>query len=301
MIPDFQSIMLPMLKLMADGKERHSKEMIDELAKYFKLTDNERKEKLTSGYQLVFDNRVSWAKTYLNKVGLLESNKRAYYIISKRGLDEINKHPKEININFLKQFPEFKEFHKPKKVKEGKPPIDEIIEIPPDELISNTYHELRKKLAEELLDKIMEQPPSFFEKLVVELIVKMGYGGSLQDAGEAIGKSGDEGIDGTIKEDKLGLDAIYIQAKKWKPGNVVGRPEIQKFIGALSGQAANKGIFITTSNFTKEAVDYAHKIQHKISLINGEQLAEYMIDYNLGVSTVTSYEIKRIDNDYFDE
>ncbi len=167
--------------------------------------------------------------------------------------------------------------------------------------MDKAYQRIRKSLASELLNKVVDLSPAFFERLVVELLVKMGYGGSIKDAGKAMGKSGDEGIDGTIKEDKLGLDIIYIQAKRWRPGNVVGRPELQKFVGALAGQGAKKGIFITTSNFTKEALEYTPRNETKIVLIDGEQLAQLMIDYNLGCTTQQTYEIKKIDSDYFEE
>ncbi len=171
----------------------------------------------------------------------------------------------------------------------------------PEENLDKAYQHIRKSLASELLSRVVELSPTFFERLVVELLVKIGYGGSIKDAGKAIGKSGDEGIDGTIKEDKLGLDIIFIQAKRWKSGNVVGRSELHKFVGALAGQGAKKGIFITTSNFTKEALDYTPKNETKIVLIDGEQLAQLMIDYNLGCTTQQVYELKKIDSDYFDE
>ncbi len=177
----------------------------------------------------------------------------------------------------------------------------ETIEQTPEENLDRAYQRIRKSLASELINKVVELSPAFFERLVVELLVKMGYGGSIKDAGKAMGKSGDEGIDGTIKEDKLGLDIIYIQAKKWKPGNIVGRPELQKFVGALAGQGAKKGIFITTSTFTKEALDYTPRNETKIVLIDGTQLAQLMIDYNLGCTTQQTYELKKIDSDYFGE
>lgn len=212
--------------------------------------------------------------------------------------------PAEINVSFLKQFPEFLDFHSIKKEnnENGTNEQNDILpQSTPEESLELAYQQLRKSLAQDLINKIIKLNPSFFERLVVELLVRMGYGGSIKDAGKAIGKSGDEGIDGTIKEDKLGLDIIYIQAKRWQPGNIVGRPEIQKFVGALAGQGAKKGIFITTSSFTKEATDYMPRNETKIVLIDGVQLAQLMIDYNLGVTPINSYELKRIDNDYFEE
>jgi restriction system protein len=277
---------------------------IEDLAVKFQVTDDERKELLASGNQAIFDNRVGWAKTYLKKAGLLDSPKRATFIITQAGLDTLKKNPDRIDAKFLRQFPSFLDFQNSSK--HDNDSEEEILNVEPNEQtpeenLDKAYQRIRKSLASELLNKVVDLSPTFFERLVVELLVKMGYGGSIKDAGKAIGKSGDEGIDGTIKEDKLGLDIIYIQAKRWKPGNVVGRPELHKFVGALAGQGAKKGIFITTSNFTKEALEYTPKNETKIVLIDGEQLAQLMIDYNLGCTTHQTYEIKKIDSDYFGE
>jgi restriction system protein len=304
MIPDYQSLMLPLLKLASDRQEHNYRDLIETLAKEFKVTDEERKELLASGNQLIFDNRVGWAKTYLKKAGLLDSPKRATFIITELGLQTLNKNPVHIDAKYLRQFPAFLEFiHASRSDNENEEETiaHEPTEQTPEENLDRAYQRIRKSLAAELLSRVVELSPTFFERLVVELLVKMGYGGSIKDAGKAIGKSGDEGIDGTIKEDKLGLDIIYIQAKRWKSGNVVGRPELHKFVGALAGQGAKKGIFITTSNFTKEALDYTPKNETKIVLIDGEQLAQLMIDYNLGCTTQQIYEIKNIDTDYFGE
>jgi restriction system protein len=300
MIPNYQSIMLPLLQFVSDKKEYNFREIVEGVAKALKLTEEEKNQKLLSGSQAIFDNRVGWARVYLKKAGLMEAPKRGYMIITDRGLSVLAKNPSEVNVKFLKQFPEFIDFITPKKGNEEET-LDEVLETDetPEELLELAYQKIRKSLAQDLINKVMQLPPAFFEKLVVELLVKMGYGGSLKDAGEAIGKSGDEGIDGTIKEDKLGLDIIYIQAKRWQPGNVIGRPEIHKFIGALAGQGAKKGIFITTSSFTKEATAYQPKNETKIVLIDGEQLSQLMIDYDLGVSITNKYEVKKIDHDYF--
>jgi restriction system protein len=222
-------------------------------------------------------------------------------LISQRGIDVLKQNPEKINVKFLRQFPEFIEFQKTKRGDTSEEEItpEEFIQQTPEENLEISYQRIRKSLAQELANKVINLPPAFFERLVVELLVKMGYGGSIKDAGKAIGGKGDEGIDGTIKEDKLGLDIIYIQAKRWQPGNLVGRPEIQKFVGALAGQGAKKGIFITTSTFTKDALEYLPKNETKIVLIDGEHLSQLMIDYNLGVTTQQTYELKRIDNDYF--
>ncbi|MCG2792719.1 MAG: restriction endonuclease [Weeksellaceae bacterium] len=304
MIPDYQSLMLPLLKIVSDKQEHKYRDLIENLAVEFEVTDEERKELLASGNQAIFDNRVGWAKTYLKKAGLLDSPKRATFVITQIGLDTLEKNPTRIDAKYLRQFPAFLEFQNASRAEndsEEEVVIVETNEQTPEENLDKAYQRIRRSLASELLNKVVELSPTFFERLVVELLVKMGYGGSIKDAGKAIGKSGDEGIDGTIKEDKLGLDIIYIQAKRWKPGNVVGRPELHKFVGALAGQGAKKGIFITTSNFTKEALEYTPKNETKIVLIDGEQLAQLMIDYNLGCTTQQIYELKKIDSDYFGE
>jgi len=256
-IPDFQSTMLPLLRFAADQQEHSLREAIENLAQTFQLSEQERKALLPSGRQAIFDNRVGWAKTHLQEAGLLESTRRSFFKITGQGLACLSQNPTRIDIRFLEQFPGFKEFRAgTKKDKEAVPGI----ELPangqqtPEETLEYSYQRIRQDLAEELLNRVKESSPSFFERLVVELLVKMGYGGSRKDAGEAVGKSGDEGIDGIIKEDRLGLDVIYIQAKKWE--GTVTRPEIQKFAGALQGQRAKKGIFITTSLFTHEARDF---------------------------------------------
>lgn len=303
-IPDYQTAMLPLLKLMADGREYKFNDLVEALGEQFRLTEEEKNELLPSGQTFLFGNRVGWARTYLKKAGLLDSPKRAIVVITDRGKRVLKEKPTEINAKYLKQFPEFIEFQMPKRsgMSTGDiSTVDDSLLQTPEETLESSYQSIRKTLAQDLLNKVVTLTPAFFERLVVELLVKMGYGGSIKDAGKAIGKSGDEGIDGTIKEDKLGLDVIYIQAKKWAPGNVVGRPELHKFVGALAGQGAKKGVFITTSSFTREATEYMPRNETKIVLIDGEQLAQLMIDYNLGVTVQQTYEIKRMDNDYFGE
>lgn len=300
-IPDYQSIMLPLLKFAGDQEEHSLRQAIDSLAQEFQLSDEERKQLLPSGQQEVFKNRVAWARTYMKKADLLDSTRRGYFRITDRGLSVLTKNPPKINVHFLEQFEEFRHFRSVRHKKEEKEQGQEaeIQETTPEEALETAYQSLRDDLGSDLLQQIKTSSPSLFEKIVVELLVKMGYGGSRQDAGRAIGKSGDEGIDGIIKEDRLGLDIIYIQAKRWE--NTVGRPEIQKFAGALQGQRARKGIFITTASFSREAVDYASRIENKIVLIDGERLAQLMIDHNLGVSPISTYEVKRIDSDFFTE
>jgi len=302
-IPDYQTLMLPLLTLLSDKKPHRTKDVIESLAKSLKLSDHDRQELLMGG-QLVFNNRVGWARTYLKKAGLISSPSRGVLTISGRGRTALNQNPVKIDNNFLKQFPEFIEFqnYKSEGVKiSSVAPSNEEDQNTPEENIDIAYQKIRQSLAQELIDTVRGLSPSFFERLVVALLVKMGYGGSIKDAGQAIGKTGDEGIDGTIKEDMLGLDIIYIQAKRWQAGNVVGRPELHKFVGALAGQGAKKGIFITTSSFTKDALGYSPKNETKIVLIDGEQLAQLMIEYDLGVSTQKVYQLKRIDTDYFEE
>ena len=296
-IPDYQTIMLPLLHFAGDGKEHSIREAIDTLADTFSLTDDERKELLPSGQQAIFSNRTGWACTYLKKTGLLETTRRGFFRITNRGIGILEKKPSSIDNKFLEQFPEFIEF---RNRGQEKTEIDEYIEAPqktPEEIFEAEYQKLRYDLSQELLMQVQQCTPSFFEKLVIDLLVRMGYGGTLKDAGTAVGKSGDGGIDGIIKEDRLGLDIVYVQAKRWE--GAVGRPEIQKFAGALQGQRARKGIFITTSSFTKEALDFVSRIDSKIVLIDGDMLSQLMMDYGLGVATRATYEIKRVDSDYF--
>ncbi len=300
MIPDFQSLMLPLLKIVEDRNEHLMNDVVNTLAKRFNLTEEELKHLLPSGKQRTFANRVHWTKAHLKMSGLLQDTRRAHFKITERGLEVLRQNPDLINIKFLKQFPEYLEFTgKSNQQTTSDSKEESSTSETPEEQLESGYLKIRKSLEQELLLKLKSINPYFFEKIVVELLVKMGYGGSIQDAGQAIGKSGDEGIDGIIKEDKLGLDVIYIQAKRWE--GVVGRPELQKFVGALAGQRAKKGVFITTSYFTKEAIAYSAQMDTKIVLIDGEKLSQFMIDYNLGVSVQNIYEIKKIDSDYFEE
>lgn len=299
-IPDYQSIMLPLLRFASDGEEHSLREAIDGLVEKFGLTDTERKELLPSGQQPTFDNRVGWARTYISKAGLLEPTRRGYFRITRRGREVLAKNPAEINMKFLEQYPEFIEFRVRRRERaETTEELETGNLQTPAELLETAYQKLREDLSGELIKIAKECSPAFFERLVIDLLVKMGYGGTRKEAGKAIGRAGDEGIDGIINEDRLGLDVIYIQAKRWQGS--VGRPEIQKFAGALQGNRAKKGIFITTAAFTKDAEDYAAKIDSKIVLIDGEQLAQLMIDHNVGVAPVALYETKRIDSDYFIE
>lgn len=298
-IPDFQSIMRPMLEHLADGKVRKNRETNEFLAEHFQLSEEELSEMLPSGYARLFDNRIGWAKTHLKGAGLIESPARAKYRITQRGLDALSQTDQPINLAYLKQFDEYKDFQSGSKNEKPKEPETSTDELTPLEHIEFGYQKVREELEVELIEKVKSGSPAFFERVVVELLVAMGYGGSRKDAGQTLGKSGDGGIDGVIKEDRLGLDVIYLQAKRWE--GTVGRPEIQKFAGALQGQRAKKGIFLTTSGFSSEAIQYASFIDSRIVLIGGETLAGLMIDAGIGVSKVATYDVKRLDSDYFEE
>jgi restriction system protein len=305
-VPDYQSLMLPLLQFAKNrAAEISTGDAVQALAATLALNDDDLKEMLPSGVQPTFVNRIAWASTYMKKAGLLEPTRRGYYRITPRGLDLLKKDPKVIGVKLLKQYPEFLEFQKLKGTRSGDkagPQKDsaDVEATTPSEALENAYENLRAELADELLSRLKKSSPSFFERTVVDLLLKMGYGGSRADAGKAIGKSGDGGIDGIIKEDRLGLDFVYIQAKRWD-STAVGRPEVMQFAGALQAQKANKGIFITTSKFTQEAKSYVSQIGSKIVLVDGDQLAQLMIDHDVGVSTVSAYPVKKIDADYFDE
>lgn len=300
MIPDYQSIMRPLLEVVNDKQEHSMSELIDDLAKVFLLTDEERNELLPSGRQSTFNNRVHWAKSYLRHAQLLTSTGRGKIEISQKGLEALKTNEK-INKHFLLRYPEFVEFQKRSKTPEKIIEESEGNEInyTPEEVLEESYQSIRKALSDELLEKVKSCSALFFERLVIDLLVKMGYGGSRKDAGQAIGKSGDGGIDGIIKEDRLGLDVVCVQAKRWE--GVVGRPIVQAFAGSLEGQRARKGVLITTSKFSKDAIDYVTRIDKKIVLIDGELLSQLMIENNIGAEKVADYTLKKLDLDYFEE
>lgn len=301
-LPDFQTIMRPLLDHVSDGKEHKISEALDYLTLFFALTEEERKQMLPSGQQEQFANRVAWAKTHLRMAGLIKSTGRGIFQITDPGRQVLEKNPERIDLRVLQIQPGYLGARSRKKEKiTAETPAEQGKQqsLTPAERIEESYQSLREQLGGELLGQLKASSPGFFEKVVVELLVKMGYGGSRKDAGQAIGRSGDEGIDGIIKEDRLGLDTIYIQAKRWEA--TVGRPEIQKFAGALQGFRARKGIFITTSDFSRDAEEYADKIDSKIVLIDGERLWNLMIDSGIGVATMATYEIKRLDSDYFSD
>jgi restriction system protein len=300
-VPDFQTIMLPALRFAASHGEHTLRQATDHLADEFHLTEEDRNQLLPSGRQPTFYNRVSWARGYLKQAGLLQPTRHNHLTISKRGTDVLSKNPSKIDMKFLGQFPEYVAFReRARAAKHDQVEAEEESALTPEESLEAAYRRAREELAADLLDHVRRSPPSFFEQLVVELLSQMGYGGSRAEAARAVGKSGDEGIDGIIDEDRLGLDSIYIQAKRWSD-NPVSRKDIQQFVGALQGKRARKGVFITTSRFTDEATAYASTIDVKVVLIDGTRLAQLMIDHNVGVSTVAQYELKKLDSDYFYE
>jgi restriction system protein len=304
MIPTYEQIMLPLLKLLADKGEHSLQEADDILSKQFNLTEKERGELLPSGQQPVFRNRLGWARTYMKKAGLLATPQRAKFKITDRGLELLRENPNEITAQILTRYQEFVDFKSIRKTKDNKEEInisdeENTSDKTPEEALEYAFQKLRFELAKEVLDVVKNCSPGFFEKLVVDLIVRMGYGGSRKDAGQALGRSGDGGIDGIVKEDKLGLDTIYLQAKRWD--NPVPVKEIRDFTGALASKKAKKGIFITTSSYPQSVYEFVTQVEYKIILINGEQLAELMIEHNVGLSTINEYQVKKIDNDYFEE
>ncbi len=307
-LPDYESLLLPLLEYASDGQMSRFGDAVDALAARFEITEEELRLLLPSGRYPVFRSRVGWAKTYLTKALLLEAPSRGNFRIAERGVRVLKQQPAQINDNFLLQFPEFQAF-KQRANTVAAPTNQKGVPVPiftppqetktPDELLEYAHLELQKSLAQELLQQIQGCSPQFFERLVIDVLVAMGYGGSVKDAAQVVGKSGDGGIDGIIQEDRLGLDVIYIQAKRWDGNSTVSRPEIQKFVGALQGHHASKGVFLTTGKFAAPARTYVKALPSKVVLVDGEQLAKFMIDFNVGVTPRISYEVKKIDLDYF--
>jgi restriction system protein len=304
MIPTYEEIMLPFLRHLSDGQEHSLSETHDKLADHFDLSDEEVRELLPSGQQPIFRNRVGWARTYLKKAGLLISPKRAHFKITDKGQELLKENPKEITSKFLTRYDEFVEFQSIKKSNDNDANSQSELfgtdsDQTPEEALEYAYQKLKHDLSKEVIDIVKSCSPAFFEKLIIDLLIAMGYGGSRKDAGEAMGKSGDGGIDGIIKEDKLGLDIIYLQAKRWE--NSVPVKEIRDFTGALASKKAKKGIFITTSSFPNSVYDFVGQVEYKIILIDGQRLANLMIENNVGLSTINTYQVKTIDSDYFEE
>lgn len=311
-IPSFNLILYPFLQNIGKHGEVNMNVSIEELEDHFGLTVEERKQLLPSGNAVVFKNRVRFARLHLIKAGLIESKQRGFVNITDAGKKVINENPNFDNVKYLEKFPSYQEFKsklkknqaEKKKLKddENNKSLEEAVDNQTnEEAFEFAYEKLKEETSLELKEKLENCTWGFFEKLVIDLLLRMGYGGSRKDAGKAFAKTNDEGIDGIIKEDKLGLDIIYVQAKKWNSDRTVSRPEIQKFAGALQGQRARKGIFITTARFTKGAVDYTKVIDTKIVLIDGDELVDLMMENNLGVSVLSTYEVKKIDIDYFIE
>lgn len=306
-IPDYQTLMRPLLAFGSDGHEKNINDAIEALADKFNLSPEEREELLPSGKQRILANRTHWARTYLDKAGAVQKTRRSHFVVTERGMDLLRQHHDRIDAKDLRQFPEFIEFQAPKiengddltPVVERQPPED-FSTTTPEESIQLAEAAITENLRSQLLERIGEMSPSFFERLVVDLIVAMGYGGTRNSVAKRIGKSGDEGIDGIVNEDPLGLDVVYIQAKRYAAENTVGRERIQQFAGALVGQGATKGVFVTTSSFSRGANEYAHRVPQRIILIDGNELSRLMIQYGVGVRSERAIEVRRIDLDYFD-
>lgn len=299
-VPEFQGFMLPILNLFSDGNKHTTKECMETVIKYFNLSDEDVKLTVPSGKQTLVANRVYWSLTYLKKSLLLQTIERGIYKITSRGKELLDTSPVRIDKKLLSKYEEYRIFSNQEKGVETNnlESNDNTLEITPEENIDLIYNKIKSQLSDDLLEIILDKDPYYFERLVMDVLTKMGYGDINDNQNMVTKKSGDEGIDGIINQDKLGLDKIYVQAKRWN--NVVRRPELQKFVGALSTKKSNKGIFITTSDFTKDAREYVTNLSQTIILINGKDLTKLMIEYNVGVQSNYSYEIKKIDNDYFE-
>lgn len=308
-IPDYQTLMLPVLKAATDGQEHRISDVIDRLIGDFELTEEERSQLLPSGKQTTFSNRVHWAKTYLVQAGLLEATKRGHFRITDRGRAALTNGIARIDNEYLSQFAEFAHFRERGRIADT-PPSGSAVEIAttpaqtqtPDELLRSTVRQIETALKKELLDRILAAPSAFFESLIVGLLLAMGYGGSREGAGQIVGKSGDGGIggiDGVIDQDALGLERVYVQAKRYARDNGVSEPEIRAFSGSLGAAKANKGVFVTTSYFTSPVLSFSERHPFRIVLIDGEQLAALMIRHNVGVRVDETLYLKKIDEDFF--
>lgn len=298
MIPDYQTVMLPLLRLLANGEELAMSKAVEAIAAEFSLSAEERQALLPSGTSTVIGSRVGWARTYLKKAGLVDSPERGFVRITPRGTTTLRSKPARVDVKLLEQFPEFMEFRALRHT-DSPSVVPDVDTSTPEEALEEAYEAIRADLQSELLQRVRAASPAFFERMVVELLIRVGYGGSIRDAGQAVGRSGDGGIDGIIKEDRLGLDLIYIQAKRWE--NSVASPEVHKFVGALAQRHARKGVLITTSSFTKDAREVVGHLESRVVLVDGPTLAGLMLDHNVGVSSTASYEIKKIDTDFFSE
>ncbi|ERP87262.1 hypothetical protein Q669_10890 [Labrenzia sp. C1B10] len=307
MIPDYQALMLPVLRYAAEGEQRVP-DLADRIANDLGLSEEEREELLPSGRQRVLHNRVHWAKFYMSKAGLIDSPARGRFVASEAGKRFLASNPERLDTPTLMQIPEFVEFYESSKPGNGG--VSQVAanqvetaggSATPEEQIEQSYRSLNAALRADLLDRIRENSPTFFEKLIVDLLVAMGYGGSHKNAAEQLGRSGDGGVDGVINEDRLGLDRIYVQAKRYAEGNSIGRPEVQGFVGSLVGLGATKGVFVTTSGFSRGAVEYAHNLPQRVILIDGNRLADLMIEHGVGTRSQQTIQIQRLDEDFFTE
>jgi restriction system protein len=306
-IPDFQSLMLPVLEASAAGEVKIG-DVVHQMADLFDLTSDERHQLLPSGKQTIIANRTHWSKSYLTHAGLVQATKRGYFVITDRGKDVLAAKPPKINIQFLNQYPEFKAFHSAATTIQTESPqsaASSVVVLPPigtpDEILRDTIAQIEDELRAELLDRLLSSDPAFFEWAVVALLQAMGYGGAREDAGRIVGKPGDGGIDGVIDEDALGLDRVYIQAKRYKAENKIGSPDVQAFYGAVAAAKAGKGVFVTTSDFSPAAMHFAEKVPVRLVLINGDQLTRLMLRYNVGVRVHETIYVKRLDEDFFSE
>jgi restriction system protein len=302
MIPDYQTLMLPVLKQAAD-QEINTRDVIERLAGEYQLSEEEREQMLPSGKQRTFDNRVHWAKGYLKQAGLVRYPKRGFYIATDEGRKVLAENPERIDVNYLKKYDAFQDFQSRKGTKSGK--ADDQAELPdddatPDEILRAAHKQINAALSADLLDRVRQASPAFFEDLIVDLLLAMGYGGTSEDAGRALGKSGDDGVDGVIDQDPLGVDQIYVQAKRYAEGNNIGSGAIRDFFGALSLKKAQKGIFVTTSSFSPSALQTAKDLGTRIVLIDGNQLARLLIRYNIGCRDEEVLHLKKIDEDFFE-
>lgn len=307
-IPDYQSLMLPVLSASSDGEIRVG-DLVERLAEKLALTPEERAELLPSGKQTIFSNRVHWAKTYLSKAGLLESTRRGHFKITPRGNQVLESKPARIDVKLLSQFDEFQEFRERSTLTQGAvedqnsaAPVSarQMSAEPPNEIMLAAHRQIEAALAQDLLDRIRSAPPDFFERLIVNLLLSMGFGGSSAEAGRALGRSGDDGVDGVIDQDALGLDRVYIQAKRYALGNNIGSGSIRDFFGSLDRHKATKGLFVTTSTFSPSAIETAQYLSKRIVLIDGEQLAKLMIRHNVGCRVEDTLQIKKVDEDFFE-
>jgi restriction system protein len=305
-IPDYQTLMLPVLQSSTSG-ELSVRDAIERLAREIKLTDEERAALLPSGKQAIFTNRVQWAKTYLVKAGLLQPTKRGYFTITDRGRAVLAQNPRRIDNSFLDQFEEFRKFRNATRLPAASDDGEQrtapavLDAATPEERVESASKEIEEDLRAELLDRVLKMPPAFFEKVVVDLLLAMGYGGAGADSGKRIGRTGDGGVDGVINEDALGLDIVYIQAKRYAPGNAVGVDKVREFSGAMDERGAMKGVFATTSHFAPAARAFAERVPKRLILVDGEELSRLLVRYGVGVRAVRTIELKKVDLDYFEE